>query len=307
LPEDNLFSDTGACYLGAQRGSGQGQVALFGVPYDGTTSFRAGTRFGPEAIRAVSESLETYDPQLDTDLEDFIIRDLGNLEIGTGSPEPVVAAVQRATAQILAAGLHPLMLGGEHSITSGAVAAVAARYPNLVLVQFDAHADLRETYLGSRHNHACAMRRCLEVMPQPNLVQIGIRSGTRQEFQEMRRANRWVAPQPEALREALEPYAGRPFYITLDVDAFDPSLMPGTGTPESGGLNWPDFSALLRVLAEQWIVAADVVELSPGLDHSQCSSVLAAKATRSLLLILGQQTHPVSELAAEQLSSARWV
>jgi agmatinase len=296
MPEDTLFSDSGACYLAAQRGWGQGQVGLFGVPYDGTTSFRAGTRFGPEAIRAVSESLESYDPQLDADLEDLVIRDLGNLDIGTGSPEPVVEAVQRATAELLQAGLHPLILGGEHSITSGAVAAVAKRYPDLVLVQFDAHADLREAYLGSRHNHACAMRRCLEVMPNPGLLQIGIRSGTRQEFQEMQRTGRWVAPEPEALRKALQPYTGRPFYITVDVDAFDPSVMPGTGTPEPGGLSWVSFSALLTVLAEQRIVAADVVELSPGLDTSHCSSVLAAKVTRSLLLLLGQQALPAPKL-----------
>lgn len=295
MPEDNFFSDTGACYLGAQRGWGEGQVALFGVPYDGTTSFRSGTRFGPEAIRAVSEGLETYDPHLEADLEDFVIRDLGNLNIGTGSPEPVIEFVQRATTQVLNAGLHPLILGGEHSLSSGAVAAVAERYPDLVLVQFDAHADLRDTYLGSRHNHACAMRRCLEVMPQPALVQIGIRSGTRQEFQEMRRTGRWVAPEAAALRTALQPYTGRPFYITLDVDAFDPGVMPGTGTPEPGGLDWPGFSSLLGVLSEQWIVAADVVELSPGLDSSQSSSLLAAKVTRSLLLILGQQTHPAAE------------
>ena len=160
-------------------------MGLFGVPYDGTTSFRPGTRFGPAAIRQVSDGLETYDPQLDADLEDIAFTDLGAVEISFGAPEPVVEAVRQATTAVLELGLKPLMLGGEHSISSGAVAAVAERNPDLVLLQLDAHADLREL-AGGRHS-ACAMRRCSEVLPSGELLQLAIRSGTKEEFAELRR------------------------------------------------------------------------------------------------------------------------
>lgn len=283
IPEE-LFNRDGAIYMGAQRDPAGCQVGLFGVPYDGTTSFRPGTRFGPAAIRQVSDGLETYDPQLDADLEDIAFADLGAVEISFGAPEPVVEAVRQATNAVLDLGLKPLMLGGEHSISSGAVAAVAERYPDLVLLQLDAHADLRESWLGGRHSHACAMRRCLEVLPSGELLQLAIRSGTKQEFQELRREQRLVGMQQLAAR--LQAIQGRPLYLTVDLDWFDPSVMPGTGTPEPGGYLWADFTELTALLQRQNLVAADVVELAPGLDSSGCSSVLAAKVVRSLLLSL---------------------
>jgi agmatinase len=261
-------------------------VGLFGVPYDGTTSFRPGARFGPAAIREVSNGLETYDPQLDLDLEDLAFADLGAVAIPFGDPEPVVAAVRRATQAVLALGLAPLMLGGEHSISSGAVAAVAQRHPDLVLVQLDAHADLRPSWLGAHHSHACAMRRCLEVLPSGELRQIAIRSGTREEFLELRSSGRLVPI--EAMAAALQPLRGRPLYLTVDLDWFDPAVLPGTGTPEPGGFHWPHFAALVEELRHHRLVAADVVELAPQLDPTGVSAVLAAKVTRSLLLLLGR-------------------
>ena len=272
--------------MGAQRDPVGCQVGLFGVPYDGTTSFRPGTRFGPAAIRDVSAGLESYCPQLDLDLEELAFADLGAVAIPFGDPEPVIRAVQVATDQVLDLGLAPLMLGGEHSISSGAVAAVAARHPHLALVQLDAHADLRETWLGSRHSHACAMRRCLEVLPSGDLRQIAIRSGTRQEFAELRSTGRLVSL--EALAANLRPLRGRPIYLTVDLDWFDPAVLPGTGTPEPGGFFWPDFAGLVDELRHHNLVGADVVELAPQLDSSGVSAVLAAKVTRSLLLLLGQ-------------------
>jgi agmatinase len=259
-------------------------VGLFGVPYDGTTSFRPGTRFGPAAIREVSSGLETYCPQLDADLEELAFADLGAVTIPFGAPEPVVAAVHAATRQVLDRGLAPLLLGGEHSISSGAVAAVAERHPDLVLVQLDAHADLRETWLGTRHSHACAMRRCLEVLPSGALFQVAIRSGTREEFAELREHRRLVSL--AGLGEALAPVRGRPVYLTVDLDWFDPAALPGTGTPEPGGFHWSDFALVVEELRQHRLVAADVVELAPQLDTSGVSSVLAAKVTRSLLLLL---------------------
>jgi len=282
-PEDQFERD-GAIFMGSRRDPAGCQVGLFGVPYDGTTSFRPGTRFGPAAIRDVSSGLETYCPQLERDLEDLAFADLGAVAIPFGAPDPVVASVRNATLAVLELGLAPLMLGGEHSISSGAVAAVAARHADLVLVQLDAHADLRQEWLGTHHSHACAMRRCLEVLPSGSLLQMAIRSGTRQEFAELRQSGRLV---PIAcMAEALKPLRGRPLYLTVDLDWFDPGVLPGTGTPEPGGFHWGDFAALVEELRHHRLVAADVVELAPQLDPSGVSAVLAAKVVRSLLLLL---------------------
>jgi agmatinase len=284
-----LFDTEGAIFMAARRDPTGCRVGLFGVPYDGTTSFRPGTRFGPGAIREVSSGLETYCPQLDRDLEDLAFADLGAVAIPFGAPEPVVAAVRRATEAVLDLDLLPLMLGGEHSISSGAVAAVAARHPDLLLVQLDAHADLREEWLGTRHSHACAMRRCLEVLPEGGkLLQIAIRSGTREEFLELRRGDRLVTI--GRMAAALLPHRGRPLYLTVDLDWFDPAVMPGTGTPEPGGFHWSDFAVLMEELRHHRLVGADVVELAPHLDPSGVSAVLAAKVVRSLLLLLDGKT-----------------
>ena len=284
--EPSLFDDEGAIFMGARRNPEGCRVALLGVPYDGTTSFRPGTRFGPAAIREVSTGLEIYCPQLERDLDDLSYADLGAVDIPYGDPEPVVDAVRNATSTVLAAGMKPLMLGGEHSISSGAVAAVAEQHPDLVLVQLDAHADLRHEWLGAQHSHACAMRRCLEVLPSQTLLQIAIRSGTKEEFSELATSGR-LTPFEE-IAQRLHPLRGQPLYLTVDLDWFDPAVMPGTGTPEPGGFLWQHFAELVDELKHHNLVGADVVELAPQLDPSGISSVLAAKVTRSLLLLMAQ-------------------
>ena len=178
------------------------------------------------------------------------------------------------------------MLGGEHSISSGAVAAVAEQHPDLALVQLDAHADLRDEWLGSRYSHACAMRRCLEVLPSRELLQIAIRSGTKDEFLELHSSDRLVPFDQMVSR--LQSLRGQPLYLTVDLDWFDPAVMPGTGTPEPGGFLWQHFAELVSELRHHQLVGADVVELAPQLDPSGISSVLAAKVTRSLLLLMAQ-------------------
>jgi agmatinase len=180
--------------------------------------------------------------------------------------------------------MKPLMLGGEHSISSGAVAAVAKQHPDLVLVQLDAHADLRHEWLGARHSHACAMRRCLEVLPSQQLMQIAIRSGTCDEFKELHSSGRLISVQD--IPNRMSTLRGRPIYLTVDLDWFDPAVMPGTGTPEPGGFVWNDFAAVINELRHHRLMGADVVELAPQLDPSGISSVLAAKVTRSLLLLM---------------------
>lgn len=259
-------------------------VAAFGVPYDGTTSFRPGTRNGPAAIRSVADGLEWYSPALDRDLDDVALRDLGDLPFAPGSPERVLGMVEAEVERILGAGALPLMLGGEHSLTAGAVRAVARRHPNLLVVQYDANADLRDGYLGEKFNHASAMRRCLDVLVPGSLVQVGVRSGTRDEWREIREEGYLVDPTAEALGEALRRTAPRPIYLTIDLDVFDPSVLPGTGTPEPGGIDWATFAALLPAIPHERIVAADVMELAPGLDPTGVSSVVAAKVVREVVL-----------------------
>ena len=165
------FNSDGSIFIGASRDPKDCKVGIFGVPYDGTTSFRPGTRFGPQAIREVSEGLESYCPQLNLDLEEIAFADLGSIEIPYGAPEPVLEKVKTATESMLELGLNPLVLGGEHSISAGALTAVAKQYSNLIMLQLDAHADLRNEWLGSSNNHACVMRRCLENLPSKKLLQ----------------------------------------------------------------------------------------------------------------------------------------
>lgn len=300
---DLPLDDHGPRYLESRRDPERGDVALFGVPFDGTTSFRPGTRFGPDHIRSTSIVLESYSPDQDRDLLDIGYCDLGNLEVPMGPPGPMVERVREAIGAMMDAGLVPLMLGGEHSVTTGALEAVAARHPDLLLVQLDAHGDLRESYLGQHHNHACTMRRCLETVGPERLIQVGIRSGTREEFVEMREGRRLVPPEPsvlaggprragsrhpmgDLLAELIAERGVRPIYLTVDLDVFDPGVLAGTGTPEPGGIFWPDFRAILDAIPDGRLVAADVVELSPGLDPTGASSVYAAKVVREVALRL---------------------
>ncbi|MDB4412637.1 agmatinase [bacterium] len=285
----NLLSANSAPFIGASSSEPRsGKVAIIGIGYDGTTSFRPGTRRGPDGLRAVSDAgIETYSPSLDRDLEDVEFSDVGNLDIPHGAPEPVIEAAYRAAGELMDAGATPVIIGGEHSITPGPVKAAFERHPELAVIQFDAHADLREEWNGSRNSHACAMRRILDFLPAERLLQVGIRSGTREEFQEMRGANRLIAPTAAALTEALERVKGRPIYVTFDIDFFDPSCVPGTGTPEPGGIDWATCESLLEVLTDSNIVALDIMELAPTLDSSEVSSVVAAKLLREFLLLIG--------------------
>jgi agmatinase len=276
----------------ANSGLTSGDIAVFGAPYDGTCSFRPGTRFGPDALREATQALEWYSPALDADLDDLSFTDLGNLALSPGAPAPAVQAVREACEWVLDQGARPFMLGGEHSLTSGAVAAVAQRHPDLLLIQLDAHADLRPHYLGEPHSHACAMRRCLDHLPDDALLQIGLRSGTRPEWEELRASGRYLPPEPSAVAAAIDRYPGRPIYLTIDLDVFDPGVLPGTGTPEPGGIRWQDFAALLAVIPKDRVIAADCMELAPDYDPTGRSAVLAAKVVREVMLRMGPSPDP---------------
>ena len=284
----NLFDNESAIFMGAKRNLDDCSIGIFGVNYDGTCSYKSGTRFGPNAIRLVSTCLETFCPRIGKDLEDFNYVDFGSLEINKNDSKSVIKSVKSATDFIISQSLTPIMLGGEHSITSGAIEALVNKYPDLILIQLDAHADLRNSYMGNEHSHACAMQRCLDVLPEKKILQVGIRSGTKEEFKIMGQHNQLVKFLPgenaQELKKALLPYSNSPIYLTIDLDWFDPSLLPGTGTPEPGGFFWNDFEVILETLKNFRIVASDIVELSPEIDNSGVSSVVAAKVLRSLIM-----------------------
>ncbi len=284
------FNDEGPIFMASNRSKDNCKVGLYGVPYDGTTSFRPGARFGPDSIKHVSSGIESFCPQLMLDLESIDFTDFGNLDVPYGAPEPVIHKVKCATDYIYSLGAKPLLLGGEHSITCGAIEGAIKYFPELIILQLDAHADLREEWLGSKFNHACTMRRCLEILPSKTIYQLGIRSGTKEEIEEIKEKKRLIKhsfgnPSKE-LRDRLHNHLGKPIYLTLDLDWFDPSAVPGTGTPEPGGFFWQDFGFVINVLKEHNIIGCDIVELAPQLDPSGISSILAAKATRTLIMLL---------------------
>ncbi|MBK16711.1 MAG: agmatinase [Prochlorococcus sp. SP3034] len=284
-----IFDNEGSLYMGSQRNIKESSIGIFGVNYDGTTSFKPGTRFGPNAIRNVSQSLETYCPRLDKDLSNIKYVDFGSLIIDLNNTESVIKKVSIATKALLENNLKPLMLGGEHSITTGAIEALVEKYPDLVLIQLDAHADLRESYLNNINSHACTMQRCIEKLPNKKIFQLGIRSGTKEEFKKMRENKQLIdfhEVNRESLLKALEKVKKFPIYLTIDLDWFDPSLLPGTGTPEPGGFFWNDFEVVVETLNNFNLIGADIVELSPEIDLSGVSSIVAAKVTRSLIMTL---------------------
>ena len=262
-------------------------IRIIGAPFDGTVSFRPGARSGPDAIRSASDGLETYSPFLDADLEDVSYADAGDLELPMGDIGGVLATIREAVEECLADDAIPFLLGGEHLVSLPAIEAVYEKYPDLVVVQLDAHADQREDYMGVKLSHACVMRRVSEFLGEEHIRQLGIRSGTRREYRLMRDYGTMLTFRDEDLATLRSWIGSRPLYLTVDLDVFDPACFPGTGTPEAGGIDWWTFQRLIRALEGCDIVGLDAVELAPQLDASGCSSVLAAKAVREMLLVAG--------------------
>ncbi|ATX80401.1 agmatinase [Mariprofundus aestuarium] len=261
-------------------------IRIIGAPFDGTVSFRPGARFGPAAIRDASDGVETYSPFLDIDLEGVHYSDIGDLELPMGDVGAVLSIIREAVEECLADDVTPFLLGGEHLVSLPAIEAVFEKYPDLVVVQLDAHADQRDDYLGVKLSHACVMRRVSELIGDGNVRQLGIRSGTQREYELMRGFGTLSTFRDDDLDELVEWIGERPVYLTVDLDVFDPACFPGTGTPEPGGIDWWTFQRFIKVMQGCDIVGLDAVELAPQLDSSGCSSVLAAKVVREMLLIL---------------------
>jgi len=275
-------------FIGCDCDYEEAQIVLFGAPFDSTTSFRPGARFGSSAMRHESFGLETYSPYQDKDLLDYKIFDSGDLELSFGSAECALADIKERTNTILADNKLPVMLGGEHLVTLGAVQAVFEQYPDLHIIHFDAHADLREDYLGAKLSHACVMRRCHELVGDERIHQFCIRSGAKKEFEfakehtRMRRFGFYgLAELVKELREAETPV-----YFTIDLDCLDPSVFPGTGTPEAGGGTFIQLLDAIRWVASANVGGADVNDLAPMLDQSGVSTATACKVLRELLLAL---------------------
>jgi len=275
-------------FLGAKPGNGRGEAAIFGVPFDGTTTYRPGARFGPAAIRAGSQSLETFGPYLDRDLTNMDYVDLGDLEVPQGSAERVIDMIAEAVAAIHERDMRPIILGGEHTITIGALLKMVEKYPDLVVLQLDAHTDYREEYLGESLNHATTMRRVADFMAPDRLFRLGVRAGTRDEFVksgiELPLGHEGGVLDIERVLKSIPKQA--PLYVTLDLDVFDPSLMPGVGNPEPNGLTYREFIHLIRGLVWHKLVGFDVVELAPQYDTSGESAIVAASAVRDLMLCM---------------------
>ena len=271
-------------FIGCESSFEEAYIVLYGAPFDSTTSFRPGARFGPSAMRHESFGLETYSPYQDKDLIDISVFDSGDLELPFGDPSQALNDIEECTEEILNDGKIPCMIGGEHLVTLGAVRAAAKKYMNLHIVHFDAHADLRDDYLGVKESHACVLHRCWDIVGDGHIYQFGIRSGDRDEFvfaQEHTYMNKFNFG---TLEEAVQKIGQEPVYFTLDLDVLDPSEFPGTGTPEAGGVSFTQLLNAVREVSKLNILGFDVNELSPVYDQTGRSTALACKILREILL-----------------------
>lgn len=277
-------------FIGCDASYEDASIVLFGAPFDSTTSYRPGTRFGSSAIRHESYGLETYSPYQDKDLTDYATFDSGDIELSMGSSQIALDQISERTRTILEDGKLPFMVGGEHLVTLGSFREVFAKYPDVHVIHLDAHTDLRDEYLGVKLSHACVIRRCHDLVGDGRIHQFGIRSGDRPEF-------RWAAEghtemhkfNLDGLRETVEALGDAPVYFTIDLDVLDPSIFPGTGTPEAGGIGFMDLVGAIRLVGEKCnVVGCDVNELSPAYDQSGVSTAVACKVVRELILALNK-------------------
>ncbi len=273
-------------FIGCDAEYDESKIVIFGAPFDSTTSYRPGTRFASSAMRQESFGIETFSFYQEKDLLDTKIFDAGDLELVFGSPESALNDIEELTAKILDDGKLPLMIGGEHLVTLGAVSAVFKKYPNLHIVHFDAHADLRQDYLGQKLSHATVMRRCHDLVGDGKIYQFGIRSGDRDEFEFMKTHTITNCFDTTGIEQIAQKIGDNPVYFTIDLDVLDPSIFPGTGTPEAGGISFKELLNGIDVVTKLNVVGADINELSPIYDQTGASTAMACKILREFLLKL---------------------
>jgi agmatinase len=271
-------------YLSASDPFEKSKGVILGCPYDGSASFRPGARFGPCAIRRASWGIETFSPYFQRDLSQCSIHDMGDLELPLGEKKISLGLIRNGLGKILSEKKFPILLGGDHLITLPIIEEMLTIYPRLHLLQIDAHTDLREDYLGEPLSHSTVMRKVVDHLGEGRLFQIGIRSGTEEEFKLARKMKSIVSLDPGSLSSMMKRLRNQPVYITLDLDVIDPSLLPGVGTPEPGGLSFQEFILLLKKLQGLHVIGFDIVELTPDYDPTQVSSITASVILREMIL-----------------------
>lgn len=271
-------------YISATASFEKSKGVILGCPYDGSASFRPGARFGPSAIRRASWGIETFSPYFQRDLNHCLIHDMGDLELPFGEKKISLGLIRNGLGKVLSEKKFPILLGGDHLITLPIMEEMLTIYPHLHLIQIDAHTDLREDYLGEPLSHSTVMRKVLDHLGEGKLFQIGVRSGTEEEFKLARKMKSIISLEPGCLSAMLKHLRNQPVYITLDLDVIDPGLLPGVGTPEPGGLTFPEFIFLLKRLQALHVVGFDIVELTPDYDPTQISPVTASVILREMVL-----------------------
>lgn len=267
----------------------ESDVVVFGAGFDGTTSNRPGTRFASSAMRNEFYGLETYSPLLELDLQDFNICDIGDLELSMGDTDKVLNEIYEETKEILNDDRFPFMIGGEHLVTLPAFKAVHEKYNDVYVLHFDAHTDLREEYNNNKNSHATVIKRVWDIIGDGKIFQFGIRSGTKEEFDfALKEKHTYMETHTiDTFWKIVSTLGGKNVYLTIDLDVLDPSIFPGTGTPEPGGITYRKFEQIFKILKNSNInlVGCDIVELSPDYDRSNVSTVVACKILRELSLV----------------------
>ncbi|MFD1422591.1 agmatinase [Laceyella tengchongensis] len=279
---------SGNVFIGASDDLEQAQAVLYGMPMDWTVSFRPGSRFGPARIRESSLVHEEYSHYLERELTEIVYYDAGDIPLAFGNPEKSLRQIGDFVRQVLDKKKMPIGMGGEHLVTWPVVQEVYKDYPDMAVIHIDAHADLRTDYEGEPYSHATPLRKIAELIGGQNVYQFGIRSMTKDEVAYVKEAGIHFYPFDvlEPLEKCLPSLAGRPVYVTIDIDALDPAHAPGTGTPEPGGITSKEMLAAIHAIArsEVNVVGADLVEVAPAYDHSEQTPVVAAKLIREMLL-----------------------
>ncbi|HSN66660.1 MAG TPA: agmatinase [Fusibacter sp.] len=274
-------------FIGCDTDFDEADLVIFGAPFDSTTSFRPGTRFAADYIRMDSFGLETYSPYLDKDLADYSLTDIGNLDLPFGNAAKSLDVIEETAATILAADKIPFLIGGEHLVSLGTIRAAYKKHPNLKLIHFDAHTDLREHYMGEPLSHAAVIRRAWDFMGDGTIYQFCIRSGEKAEFEWAKTHTHLEKFTYDTLKSVVDSLGTEdPIYVTIDLDVFDPAIFSDTGTPEPGGIFFKDMIDILKTLSPLNIIGADVVELSPHYDQTGVSTATACKVIRELMLTI---------------------
>lgn len=271
-------------FLGCESSFEDANIVIFGAPFDGTTTFRPGTRFAPQTMRIESIGLETYSPYFDLDIEDYKINDNGDLDLPFGSTIGALNMIQEQAKKIFDTNKKPLMIGGEHLVSLPVIKEAFNKYPDLHIIHFDAHTDLREEYLGEKLSHSSVFKRVWDFIGDGKIYQFGIRSGTKDEFYWAKEGHIYINKfNFDTLDEVVKSLNDKPVYFSIDLDVLDPSIMSGTGTTEAGGVNFNELINAIKKVSKLNIIGADIVELSPHYDHSGVSTAVACKILREML------------------------